>query len=95
MLISAIWFKHILLTPKQVKNLYNTYIYIIHISAYISYICQTIHFHLRNIGAIRNLLTDSATEQLIHSLVTSRLDYCNSLLNGVPDYKLKRAKITS
>ena len=60
--------------------------------AHISYICRTIHFHLRNIGAIRNLLTDSATEQLIHSLVTSRLDYCNSLLNGVPDYKLKRVQ---
>ena len=58
--------------------------------AHISHICRTIHFHLCNIGAIRNLLTDSATEQLIHSLVTSRLDYCNSLLNGVPGYKLKR-----
>ena len=44
-------------------------------NAHISYICRTIHFHLRNIGAIRNLLRDSATEQLIHSLVTSRLDY--------------------
>ena len=57
--------------------------------AHISHICRTIHFHLCNIGAIRNLLTNSATEQLIHSLVTSRLDYCNSLLNGVPGYKLK------
>ena len=60
--------------------------------AHISYICRTIHFHLLNIGAIRNLLTDSATEQLIHSLVTSRLDYCNSLLNEVPGYKLKRVQ---
>ena len=24
--------------------------------------------------------------------MTSRLDYCNSLLNGVPDYKLKRVQ---
>ena len=55
--------------------------------AHISHICRTTHFHLRNIGAIRNLLTDSATEQLIHSLVMSRHDYCNSLLNGVPGYK--------
>ena len=56
----------------------------------ISHICRTTHFHLRNIGAIHNLPTDSATEQLIHSLVTCRFDYCNSLLNGVPGYKLKR-----
>ena len=58
-----------------------------HMDANISHICRTTHFHLRNIGAIRNLLTDSAVEQLIHSLVTSRLDYCNSLLNGGPAYK--------
>ena len=45
----------------------------IQMDAHISHICRTIRFHLRNIGAIHNLLTDSATEQLIHSLVTSDL----------------------
>ena len=55
----------------------------------INHLCRAIHFHLRNIAAIRDHLTSSATEQLIHSLVSSRLDYCNSLLYGVPKYKIK------
>ena len=60
------------------------------IDAHVSHICRTTHFHLRSIGAVRNLLTESVTEQLIHSLVMPRLDYCNSLLNRVQGYKLKR-----
>ena len=55
----------------------------------INHLCRAIHFHLRNIAAIRDHLTSSGTEQLIHSLVSSRLDYCNSLLYGVPKYKIK------
>ena len=58
--------------------------------AHISNICRSTYFHIRNIGAIRDLLTPSAAAQLVHSLVTSRVDYCNALLLGVPDYKMKR-----
>ena len=47
-----------------------------------------IYYKLRNIAAIRDHLTTSATEQLIHSLGSSRLDYCNSLLYGVLKYKI-------
>ena len=57
---------------------------------HINSICRGTHFHLRNIGSIRHLLTDSAVAQLVHALVTSRLDYCNSLLYGLPDTKLHR-----
>ena len=56
----------------------------------ISNICRSTHFHLRNINSIRSLLTDKATTQLIHSLVTSRIDYCNSLLYGLPSNKLSK-----
>ena len=56
----------------------------------INSICKSAFFHLKNIGSIRNMLTDDACSQLIHSLVTVRIDYCNSLLYGMPDSTLFR-----
>ena len=56
----------------------------------INSICKSAFFHLKNIDSIRNMLTDDACNQLIHSLVTVRIDYCNSLLYGMPDSTLFR-----
>ena len=53
-------------------------------------ISKSAFFLLRNIGSIRNMLTDDACRQLIHSLVTVRIDYCNSLLYGMSDSTLFR-----
>ncbi len=57
---------------------------------HISGICRSTHFHLRNIGRIRNLLTFDATAQLVHALITTRLDFCNSILYNLPKCKLDR-----
>ncbi len=49
-------------------------------------VCTSAYYHLRYISRIRLYLTEPATQILVHSLVTTRLDYCtcNSLLYGVP-----------
>ena len=52
--------------------------------------CASCYFHLRNISSIRDSLTDDATIQLVHAFVSSRIDYCNSLLYGIPEYAIKK-----
>ena len=60
------------------------------LSPHISNICKSAVFQLRQISRIRNFLTKDATKTIVHSLVTSRLDYCNSVLAGLPDHDIKR-----
>ena len=62
----------------------------LNLESHINSVCRSAYFHLRNIRSIRNILTDNACSQLIHALVTVRIDYCNSLLYGLPDCSLSR-----
>ena len=57
---------------------------------YISFVCRSTHFHLRNIGRIRHLLSHHATAQLIHALISTHLDYCNSVLYNLPKSSILR-----
>ncbi len=42
------------------------------------------YYHLRNIGRIRQHITDGACKTLVQALITLCLDYANALLYGVP-----------
>ena len=46
-------------------------------------VSKQIMFHLRNIRNARSFLDTESTKLMVNSFVTSRLDYCNSLLAGV------------
>ncbi len=50
--------------------------------------------HLSNIGKIRNFLIRNSTATLVHALVSSKLDFCNCLLFGWPDYQIHRLQIS-
>ena len=55
---------------------------------HVNKICKTSYYHLRNISKIRKYLTEETTEILVHAFVSSKLDYCNSLLYGLPKHMI-------
>ena len=57
---------------------------------HISSVCRAAYLELRRIASIRPHLTQSATAQLVSSAITSRLDYCNSILPGLPLKQISR-----
>ena len=58
--------------------------------SHIKSITRSAFYHLKNISRLRPSLSDSVAETLIHAFVTSRLDYCNGVLFGVPNKYLDR-----
>ena len=57
---------------------------------HVSKLCKSSHYHLRNISKIRKYLDENSTETLVHAFVSSKLDYCNALLIGLPKYQKDR-----
>ena len=49
----------------------------------INQVCKTAFFHLHNITKMT--LSQGDAEKVIHAFVTSRLNYCNTLLAGCPN----------
>ena len=48
---------------------------------------------IRDIGRIRKYLSQQCTEQLVHSFITTRLDYCNCLLYGAAKHHLNHLQL--
>ena len=48
------------------------------------------NIHLRNLWVIGSKLSYELKRQLIHCLIFSKLDYCNGLLYGLPDFLIKK-----
>ena len=49
----------------------------------VSSVLKSCFHQIRTIGSIRQYITTDACKTLVHSLVTSRLDYGNALLYGI------------
>ena len=51
---------------------------------HVAKVCRSINFNLYSIGKIRKYLDRPTVEKLVNATITSRLDYCNSLMFGIP-----------
>ena len=55
---------------------------------HVSNVCATCFYWLRQLRRIRRSLDTESTKSLVHAFVTSRVDYCNSVLAGAPSPRL-------
>lgn len=65
---------------------------------HINKVCSSASKSIRDIGKIRKYLSPNHTERLVHAFISSKLDYCNSLLFGLPSSdicKLQRIQNTA
>ena len=63
------------------------------ISFHISKQCPSAFSHLHNKSRIRRFLSKDTTKALVHAFVTSHVDYCNSLLYGLPASHLNKVRV--
>ena len=57
---------------------------------HISNICKSCFYHIRDLRRIRRHLPLSTDKTISHYLITSRLDYCNSLINNIAKQDLSK-----
>ena len=74
----------------SVKNLGVTFDCHLTMKTHVSNLVSSANFELHRISSIRHLLSTDATKALVSSFVLSRLNYCNSLLFGCPQYLLNK-----
>ena len=62
----------------------------LHFDRHISSTVKACNYHIQAIKHVRHLLSTNIANTLACSLVTSRLDYCNSLLHGTASTRLAK-----
>lgn len=63
---------------------------IFEMSQYVTNTCSTPFYRLHNKRKVGKYLSEEAAEELVHSSVTCKIDYCNNLLYGLPNYHLAK-----
>ena len=60
--------------------------------SHIDSIVKPCNFHIRNLYMIKDFVNRKNIVTLVHSLIISKVDYCNSLLIGLPNVTLKKVQ---
>jgi hypothetical protein len=88
---SSVYFQNLTLCPSDaVRNLGVIFDTNLNFKNHISSICRLSFFQIRQLRQIRSSLDKNSAIILANSLVHSKIDYCNSLLYGLPDKSIAR-----
>ena len=86
---SIVFCGNIISPSTSARNLGATFDSSLSLTKHISSICKSAYYQIRQLRHIRSSLDISSAVILANSLVISKLDYCNSLLNGLPRSSIK------
>ena len=81
---------HLIKFSTSAKNLGVTFDPELGMDLHVNNITRSCFYQLRQLRSIRRSLTMEASNTLIHSLVSSRVDYCNSIFYGATNTVLRR-----
>ena len=88
---SSLLFQNNVLTPSNtIRNLGVTFDPDLSYHHHISSICSTSFYHIRHLRQIRSSIDKNSAIILANALVSSKLDYCNSLFYGLPSSSIYR-----
>ncbi len=71
-------------TKNQVKNLGVILETGLSFSSHVKAVTKSTYYHLKDIARIRFFVSSQDLEKLVHAFITSRVDYCNGFLTGLP-----------
>ena len=81
---------HRIALSTSVRNLGVVFDSRLNMEEHVAQTAKSCYYQLRNIGQIRSSITEGACRTRVHALVTSRLDYGNGLLYGIPQVTIQR-----
>ena len=91
---SSLIFKGTNLSPSQsVRNLGVTFDSEMSLTKHISSVCSSSYFIIRQIRQMRSSLDHNSAVLLANALVSSKLDFCNSLYYGLPQSSIHRLQL--
>ena len=73
-----------------VKNLGSWFDSNLSMTDHINKPCNAAFYHLHNLRRIKKYLSRDSLITLVHAFITSRLDYCNGLLFGLPKAEIAK-----
>ena len=80
-------------TTNQARNLGVIMDSDLNFNSHIKTITKSAYYHLKNISRIKGLMSQQDLEKLVHAFIFSRLDYCNSVLSGLPKKSIRQLQL--
>ena len=78
------------MTGHQAKNLEVLFDSDLSLNSHITSTCKAANYQLYRLSRIKKYLTQGALETAVHAFISSKLDYCNSILIGLPASQISR-----